>query len=51
MILCHFGVDVVTDKEIYLLVFGDGARRGFLTLGSHGKIFWAVGNEVWTTLI
>jgi hypothetical protein len=30
--------DIVTDNENWLLVYKNNARRGFLALGSNGKI-------------
>jgi hypothetical protein len=57
MVICHFWIIIVKDNENWLLVFKNSDRRGFLALGSYGKIItgpmegkrwppWPVCNDV-----
>jgi hypothetical protein len=43
--ICHFWISIVKDKGNCLLVFKNSARRGFLALGSNGKLFLARGKK------
>jgi hypothetical protein len=37
MVICNFGINIVTDNENWLLFLKNSVRRDFLALGSNGN--------------